>query len=82
MLKELKQFCLKNWDLAVKWEAWSILKDNNVEEDSQLFFFYYWIREVDIKWKQEGSRIDMKKTSLTQKIASQITMGHSASDTN
>lgn len=38
MLKKLKQFCLKNWDLAVKWEAWSILKDNNVEEDSQLLF--------------------------------------------
>lgn len=81
MLKELKQVCLKNWDLAVKWEAWSILKDNKVEEVSHLFF-YYWIREVDIKWKQEGSRIDVKKTSLTQKIASQITMGHSASDTN
>lgn len=38
MLKELKQFCLKNWDLGVKWEAWSILKNNNVEEDNQLFF--------------------------------------------
>lgn len=39
MLKELKQFCLKNWDLSVQWEAWSILKNNNVEEDNQLFIF-------------------------------------------
>lgn len=32
---------------------------------------------MDIKWKQEGNKIDMKETFLTQKIASQITRGYS-----
>lgn len=34
MPKELKKFCLKNWDLGAKWGARSILKNNNVEEDN------------------------------------------------
>lgn len=49
MPKELKQLCLKNWDIVgVKWGAWSILKNDNVEEDNQLFF-NYWIREMGKK---------------------------------
>lgn len=38
MLREPKQFCLKNWDLDVNWEAWSIMKNDNTGEDGQLFF--------------------------------------------
>lgn len=82
MLKEPKQFCLKNWDLDVNWEGWNILKNHNIGEGDQLLAFSFLIldKRNEYKTKQEGSRTYRKKTSLITEDCSQIVMGHRKSN--
>lgn len=44
--------------------------------------FFLLGKEMDLKMKQEGDRIDMQKTFLTHKTASQIAEGQSKPDIN
>lgn len=49
MLKELKQFCLKNWEWRTeKPEAYGRVTMLKRIAYGFFFFFYYWIREMGI----------------------------------
>lgn len=56
MLKGTKKFCLKKWGLDVKWEAWSILKNNNVEDNNWLAFLKLLGKRNRYKMKRGGKQ--------------------------
>lgn len=62
MLKELKEFCLKNWDWRTE-KPESHGRIRILKRIAYGFFFFFLVldKRNGYKWKQERSRIDRKK---------------------